>query len=419
MTLLNTAEGWRDNILWVNENKRSLDNRNATIPKENSKSGATMERFYKRYIHSLVALSFTDEYQYILDEHNTSDLLINSVNQYFISDIRYDKDSKLNMFDLFTEIPALKKRHRIDNFYSQLFQDEIFNVKSKALKFVLYFMTSFYNLNDLFNDYVRIFKKRKKEKYELWEKTAYFNQTIAEIYREDFFFTMLLEVLNLVAISNGQFTVKDIVKIYNGYLKDKPIDKDDFSYKYLYDLQHNSFIEENEAGEEIYKWFGKSIWEKKVDGEIILTSSKTTNQSVVNFKIPEEISCLNPAEINTALKLIVDLFVININYDAVSDDLQRNDNNFMPSDVTKETLNIQKEFSKTMAIHRISNRVFYKRENEFHISQHRKTLFQSERDENFNVSHYILNPKIPQLVNNISKKGDVDDLHIDFIRVLT
>src|SRR5690625_4415246 len=103
MTLLNTAKGWRDNILWVNETKRSLDNRNATIPKENSKSGATMERFYKRYIHSLVALNFTDEYQNILDEHNTPDFLINSVNQEFINYIPHAEGSKLDLFDLFTE----------------------------------------------------------------------------------------------------------------------------------------------------------------------------------------------------------------------------------------------------------------------------------------------------------------------------
>ncbi|MEI3610180.1 hypothetical protein [Pseudogracilibacillus sp. SO10305] len=287
------------------------------------------------------------------------------------------------------------------------------------MKFVLYFMTSFYNLNDLFNDYHRIFKERKKEKYEPWEKTAYFNQTIAEIYREDFFFTMLLEVLNLAAFSSNQFTVKDIVNIYNGYLKDKPIDKDDFSYKYLYDLQTENIRGELNDGDEFFKWIGDTTWNKQVNGRLTLTSSKTTNESVVNFIIPEGIACLNSDEIDSALKLILNLFVININYDAVRNDLLDNDYNFMPSDVIKETLNTQKEHAKKMALHRIDEKVFYERENEFHISQHRKTLFQSKIDEAANVSHYILNPKIPQLVKNISVKVDADDAYIDFIRVLT
>src|SRR5699024_43513 len=84
MTLLNTAESWRNNILWVNERINNLNTRNATVPIENSKSGATMERFYKRYIHSLLALSFTDEYQYIVDEHNISNLLISSISPRFL-----------------------------------------------------------------------------------------------------------------------------------------------------------------------------------------------------------------------------------------------------------------------------------------------------------------------------------------------
>lgn len=434
MNLLNTAESWRDNVFWINETVNKYGTRNATIPKENSKSGATMERFYKRYIHSLVALNFTDEYQNILDEHNTADFLINSVNQNFIKYIPYAEGSKLDLFDLFTQIPELKRKHRIDHFYSLLFQDNIFNVKSKALKFVLYFMTSFYNLNDLFNDYQRIFKERKKEKYKLWEKTAYFNQTVAEIYREDFFFTMLLEVLNLSISSKGKFTVKEIVDIYNGYLKEEtkpimPVEESNgeggsrikyaFSYKYLYDKQTKW---DKDIGKKTSDWFGDSTWNRRVDGELKLTTSRKLDQSVENFMIPKEIAHLNSNEIASALKLIIELFVININFDMVKDDLQAKDDNFMPTAIRKKDIHIHKAHTKNLSLHRITDEFFYQKENEFHISQHERTLFQSERDENWKKSHYILNPKIPQLVNDIINEVDPDDtvdLDIEFVRILT
>lgn len=416
MTLLNTAENWRDNVFWINETVNQYGTRNATIPKENSKSGATMERFYKRYIHSLVALSFTDEYQYMIERDEIPDILQESVNQDFIANIPYVLDSELDLLDLLKDVSSLKKRYGKDNIYNQIFHDNIFAVESKAVKFVLYFMISFYNLNDLFNDYIRIFKQRNKEKYELWEKTAYFNQTLAEIYREDFFFTMLLEVLNLLISSKGKFSVNDIVNIYEGYLEEELTTKDDFSYRYLYDLQYS-----NIKNDEYPKWFGTNIWEKKVYGEINLTSSKTTNQSVENFKIPNEITCLNPAERASALRLIIDLFVININYDEVSEDLKK-DKDFRPSELIKETLNTQKKYSKDIAKHRLENMMFYQRENEFHASQHYTALFQSEWNENSSVSHYILNPRISQLVDDISKEAitdELDKLSIEFIRILT
>ena len=142
MTLLNTAESWRNNILWVNERINNLNTRNATVPIENSKSGATMERFYKRYIHSLLALSFTDEYQYIVDEHNISNLLISSIKPKFLKSYP-DINSNLDLLEVLGDISTLKKNYPTDNIYSVIFSDDIFILKSKALEFVVYFMTSF------------------------------------------------------------------------------------------------------------------------------------------------------------------------------------------------------------------------------------------------------------------------------------
>lgn len=135
--------------------------------------------------------------------------------------------------------------------------------------------------------------------------------------------------------------------------------------------------------------------------------------------IPKEIAHLNSNEITSALKLIIELFVIDIDFDMVKDDLQAKDDNFMPTAVMKKDLHIHKAYTKDLSLQRITDELFYQEENEFHISQHERTLFQSEVDENWKRSHYILNPKIPQLVNDITNEVDMDDIEIEFVRILT
>lgn len=460
MTLLNTAESWRNNILWVNERINKQNTRNTTVPIENSKSGATMERFYKRYIHSLLALSFTDEYQYIVDEHNISNLLISSISPEFLESYPGFINSNLDLLEVLGDISTLKKNYPTDNIYSVIFSDDIFILKSKALEFVVYFMTSFYNLNDLVYDYQRIFTNRKKQEYEVWEKTAYFNQTIAEIYREDFLFTMLLEVLNLSINSNGHFTVEEIKNIYNGYLKNEPISEEDFSYKYLYDLQSNRVIRNELApGDELHKWFGDRTWRKSMEGILTLTSSKSTSKSVANFLIPKEITTLDSDEVGSALHLILELFVINTNYDAVIkdlSDLKETDpdayQSFYNYEWARNTLNSQKLLSKDIALQQLKSMDFLRTENDFHHSQYRLTLTQAlplnedkdkTKDENSdevskkknneddkkedtneatNIEnkqyHYILNPQILELIRSILNEIDREELQIDFIQIL-
>lgn len=317
-------------------------------------------------------------------------------------------------------------------------------------------MTSFYNLNDLVYDYQRIFTNRKKQEYEVWEKTAYFNQTIAEIYREDFLFTMLLEVLNLSINSNGHFTVEEIKNIYNGYLKNEPISEEDFSYKYLYDLQSNRVIRNELApGDKLHKWFGDRTWRKSMEGILTLTSSKSTSKSVANFLIPKDIAKLDSDEIESALHLILELFVINTNYDAVIkdlSDLKETDpdayQSFYNYEWARNTLNSQKLLSKDIALQQLESMDFFRTENDFHHSQYRLTLTQAlplnedkdktkdensdevskkknnedDKKEDTNIEnkqyHYILNPQIPELIGSILNEIDREELQIDFIQIL-
>src|SRR5699024_6238986 len=114
--------------------------------------------------------------------------------------------------------------------------------------------------------------------------------------------------------------------------------------------------------------------------------------------------------------LITDLFAIEVDFNSVADDMEAKDENFMPTSVMKEDLHIHKAHTKALSLRRLRGDVFYKEENEFHISQHERALFQSGKDENWKRSHYILNPKIPQLISDITNKVDMD---IDFVRILT
>ena len=105
MTILNTPNLWRENIIWVNETKSRYHERNATVPKENSKAGATLERFYKRYVHSLIALSFTNEYSNIVGD----DFLIESLRPDLKEIYTEPIESNLDLLELLEQIPTLKK----------------------------------------------------------------------------------------------------------------------------------------------------------------------------------------------------------------------------------------------------------------------------------------------------------------------
>lgn len=413
MTILNTPNLWRENIIWVNETKRRDHKRNATVPKENSKAGATPERFYKRYVHSLIALSFTNEYSNIVGD----DFLIESLSPDLKEIYTEPIESNLDLLELLQKIPTLKKTTRTENIYSHIFSEKIFNLESKALKFVLYFMTSFHNLDNLANDYQKVFTERKKVQYESWDKKAYFNQTIAEIYREDFLFTLLLELLDLLIKQEKKLTIEDVTSLYNSYLSDRPTNELKFSYKHLYDRQYNQAFEKITDGSEVPYWYGDGTWNKAVDGKLNVTASKKDNRPVLNFLIPKDVTDLNNEEIESALNFILDLFVIQIDFDSIHNHLNREEVDFLPT-LVKDALNIQKKHSKDHTFYQIQREDFYKKETEFNFSQHFKTLFQAEKD-NEHQPHYILNPRIPILVRQIAITVNAEIPAIKFIEFLT
>lgn len=208
-----------------------------------------------------------------------------------------------------------------------------------------------------------------------------------------------------------------MTSLYNSYLSDTPTREHGFSYKQLYDRQYNQAFDKITDGSEVPYWYGDGTWNKAVDGKLNVTSSKKDNRSVLNFSIPKDVTNLNNDEIGSALDLILDLFVIQVDFDSVHNHLNRKEVDFLPT-LVKDALNIQKKHSKDHTFYQIQREDFYKKETEFNFSQHFKTLSQAEKD-NEHQPHYILNPRIPTLVRQIANTVNDGIPAIKFIEFLT
>lgn len=406
--ILITTDSWLKNLIWVSETKKYEVPRNVTVAIKNTSASVNTKRLYKRYFNSLYALSHTDEFASLADENDD--------------------------FEFFKDVFHLFQNEDWQNINSNQFNpslydlDKFFDVPVPAVKFVLYFMSSFYNLNSLASDFLKIHKKTDENNFTTWTKEDYINQTISEIYREDFLLTMLLEVLAL-SIKNSKtdtkITVKKIVSIYNSYLEPKTndvetVNSEHFSYQYYWETQ---YYKELEKDPEIPKWFGESIWNKSMEGKLIIKESrkKTRSTEVANFTIPSDFSNLQIEEYIKAFNMILQLFILNANYEKVADNLNERQDYF-PTE-TKYQIQTLKNAGAELSIARIADFSFYERENEFNHAQYIRTLFQATPDDN-KQTHFILNPKIPELVACISKElKDHDDYtdisYIHFQQILT
>lgn len=251
----------------------------------------------------------------------------------------------------------------------------------------------------------------KKESWESWTKTAYFNQTIAEIYREDFFFTILLECLNLAMTQEDaeKNILSSLNTIYNDHLN---------YYTKIYKTQYNNFVGDHPEGDEIPKWFGNSTWTKNMEGELTFTRSRSI-EIEDSFTLPGHIVTLNKEEAESAFKLTYELFIINAQEELIRKEIVRNDSGSYSYDIIEILLPLKPDDISKISQERIQQMRYYLIEPDFHRSQHIHTLYQAHTSDAEQRVHFIVNPHIETLMNRFFERFENHPNQVKFIKILT
>lgn len=394
--------------------------RNAYIEMVDGKRGSTEKTFTKNLFNSLVALGTTKTYT-DLEEDPLGKIFYNG--HFPIDLVDYYLDDSTVMTRNHAVLSSSKKIKL--NQIIQIIDLKNMELKSHSLIFLLFFMTSLPNLNNLTADFQKIYLKPSPE---IWEKTGYIHQPISEIYREEFLFALLLEFLNIASFGWEVCTVPSInttdpdvekfQKIYNSYLEYYT----DRFHKYYENKSEDDSIKEPEyiplyrTDQKVVKPF---VFNKTVKGKLQYPEWKNKHKKYKTYTFPKEITDLSKNDSEQTFSFVLELFILSVNPDLIKK--VTTDMSFYgsPSSIRKYS---RESLDRIIANNNENIKDDYIPEVELdvYIEQQNRTLRnKSSNSENQSeLIHYYINPKVQELVDTFTTKLNVRlEPDYQFIRI--